>query len=70
MKAIYLILGATIIISSGFTYRICSHDVDVRLVKVDSHDYVLATGAGYQCNGPIGVSIVHHVGCKKCHEVK
>lgn len=54
----------------GQKYSFGSTNVDVRLIKIDGHEYIIAaTSSNNSVSRPGGVSIIHSEGCK-CHKTQ
>lgn len=63
-----LIVGLVAFASVGLTYNPLKRcEVDVRLVTLDGHDYVVAVTRNLE--GGSGIGIVHHVGCRRCNNI-
>ena len=50
-------------------YSAGNTDVDVRLIKIDGHEYIVVASSAFGSSGPGGVSIIHSEGCK-CHKTQ
>ena len=54
----------------GQNYSFGNTNVDVRIIKIDGHEYIIAaTTSNGGVTRPGGVSIIHSEGCK-CHKTQ
>lgn len=51
----------------GVNYKVGNTNVNVRIVHIDGHDYIVAASCQNYTNPPGGVSVIHSESCK-CHK--
>ena len=67
--AIGIIIGIGAFLLFGFRYSVGTGTIDVRLVNVGGHEYVVSTITSGVATGGNGISTVHHVGCSACRGI-
>lgn len=64
--AIGILIGIGMFLLFGFTYNVGTGTVDVRIVTIGGHEYVVSTVTAHSMDGGASVSIIHHAGCSAC----